>query len=286
MSEMRICVDCKHEKPFEEYYKDKRGRDGIQAACKKCTCIRNKSSQLRNLDRVIETRKKYYESNKELIQSRRLDRIAKERLAKGEPVNKKVKYNETPEEKKLRLQAYRKQYRDNPENAKKAKEYKQQWHQQHKVRLNEKAKEYNVANMPKRKEYLKGYLPRRRNLRKERFQTDLLYRVTANLRTCITRAFKIRQGWGKLGKSEEILGGRYEVVIKHIEDQLHGGMTWENYGAGHGCWNIDHRIPLASAKTVEEVKALCHYTNLQPLWFIDNVRKQDKMPEEWEAMQK
>ena len=46
-------------------------------------------------------------------------------------------------------------------------------------------------------------------------------------------------------------------------------MSWEN----HGEWHIDHKKPLASAKTEEELKKLCHYTNLQPLWALDNIRK-------------
>jgi len=46
-------------------------------------------------------------------------------------------------------------------------------------------------------------------------------------------------------------------------------MTWENYGKyngdlNHG-WDIDHIIPVCSAKTTEEVIELNHYTNLQPL---------------------
>ena len=30
-------------------------------------------------------------------------------------------------------------------------------------------------------------------------------------------------------------------------------------------WDIDHKIPLASAETEEELLKLNHYTNLQPL---------------------
>ena len=51
-------------------------------------------------------------------------------------------------------------------------------------------------------------------------------------------------------------------------------MTWENRSE----WEIDHIIPLASATTEEDVIRLNHYTNLRPLWTIDNQSKRDKMP--------
>lgn len=46
-------------------------------------------------------------------------------------------------------------------------------------------------------------------------------------------------------------------------------MTLEN----HGEWHFDHIIPLASAKTEEELIKLNHYTNFQPLWAEDNLKK-------------
>jgi 5-methylcytosine-specific restriction endonuclease McrA len=47
-------------------------------------------------------------------------------------------------------------------------------------------------------------------------------------------------------------------------------MTWGNHGLYeidkyNIGWDIDHIIPLNTAKTSEEVLSLFHYTNLQPL---------------------
>jgi len=42
-------------------------------------------------------------------------------------------------------------------------------------------------------------------------------------------------------------------------------------------WHVDHIIPLASAKTQEEIEKLFHYKNLQALWAIDNLSKGSKM---------
>jgi hypothetical protein len=50
-------------------------------------------------------------------------------------------------------------------------------------------------------------------------------------------------------------------------------MNWSN----RNLWHIDHIIPLASAKTEEEMIKLCHYTNLQPLWAIENMSKGSKI---------
>lgn len=47
-------------------------------------------------------------------------------------------------------------------------------------------------------------------------------------------------------------------------------MTWENKGLYSGelnyGWDIDHIIPLSTAKTEEDVIKLNHYTNLKPLY--------------------
>jgi hypothetical protein len=45
-------------------------------------------------------------------------------------------------------------------------------------------------------------------------------------------------------------------------------MNWDNRGLYNGQrnygWDIDHIIPLATAKTIEDVIKLNHYTNLRP----------------------
>jgi hypothetical protein len=50
-------------------------------------------------------------------------------------------------------------------------------------------------------------------------------------------------------------------------------MSFNNYGE----WHIDHIIPLCSASNDNELEKLFHYSNCQPLWAIDNIKKSNKI---------
>jgi hypothetical protein len=53
-------------------------------------------------------------------------------------------------------------------------------------------------------------------------------------------------------------------------------MSWNNYGIKG--WHIDHIKPCSSfdLSDLEQQKKCFHYTNLQPLWWYDNLIKSDK----------
>jgi hypothetical protein len=61
-------------------------------------------------------------------------------------------------------------------------------------------------------------------------------------------------------------------------------MTWENRGLyngelGYG-WDLDHIVPISSAKSEEDIIRLNHYTNIQPLCsYINRYIKRDKQIE-------
>ena len=57
-------------------------------------------------------------------------------------------------------------------------------------------------------------------------------------------------------------------------------MTWNNYGFGKTCWCIDHIIPCNQFDLSKESDKLScfHYTNLQPLWWNDNLDKRKYWP--------
>jgi hypothetical protein len=77
----------------------------------------------------------------------------------------------------------------------------------------------------------------------------------------------------KKNKTFEIVGCSPTQLKEHLEKQFKNGMNWEN----RNLWHIDHIIPLASANTEEELYKLCHFTNLQPLWAEENIKKSDKL---------
>ena len=80
----------------------------------------------------------------------------------------------------------------------------------------------------------------------------------------------------KASNTVSLLGCSIEAVKVHLQTQFSEGMTWENHGF-HG-WHIDHIRPCASfdLSDPEQQKQCFHYTNLQPLWAVDNIRKGDR----------
>lgn len=77
--------------------------------------------------------------------------------------------------------------------------------------------------------------------------------------------------------THELIGCTIDICREHIESQFTEGMNWENHGKGEDKWNIDHRRPCASFNLEnEDERRMCfHYTNLQPLWAIENQEKGD-----------
>ena len=71
-----------------------------------------------------------------------------------------------------------------------------------------------------------------------------------------------------------LLGCSIEYLKQHLEKQFKPRMNWSNYGK----WHVDHIRPCASfdLSNPEEQRKCFHYTNLQPLWAIDNLRKNKK----------
>ena len=108
--------------------------------------------------------------------------------------------------------------------------------------------------------------------RKERMASDPFYRAKVDARNLIRKAIS-KGGYSKKSRTEEILGCSFEQFKEHIESQFMENMSWSNRSE----WQIDHIIPISFAKDEGELLLINHYTNLRPLWTIDNQLKSDNI---------
>jgi hypothetical protein len=144
-------------------------------------------------------------------------------------------------------------------------DYLKNWESKNRAKIRENKTKYRDDNREKTRLYHREYQVKIRAL-------NPIQKLKHNLRNRINLAVR-KKSWVINGGSEKLLGGSYDDVMNYLTSKLKKGMTWDNYGE----WHIDHKIPLASAKTAEELIALCHYTNLQPLSAFDNKSKGSKM---------
>ena len=153
---------------------------------------------------------------------------------------------------------YQKEYYN--KNKEKLKLESRIFYKKNKLRYNQQSSSWNQINFEKRKKITKKYKQKPEIKLKE----NIRHRVYIFLKSKNLR---------KNNKTFEIIGCTPFELQKHLEEQFIDGMTWENYGQ----WHIDHIIPLSTANIEEEIYKLCYYTNLQPLWAIDNLKKGNKI---------
>jgi hypothetical protein len=108
-------------------------------------------------------------------------------------------------------------------------------------------------------------------LRKRRAENPVV-RLSNSMRRAVRRYLSAKEK-GSL-RSQQIVGCSKEHLVRHLESKFRDGMLWENYGS---FWEVDHIIPLSSAKDADEVIRLCHWTNLQPLTCSENRAKADRV---------
>jgi hypothetical protein len=98
-------------------------------------------------------------------------------------------------------------------------------------------------------------------------------RMANNLRIRVLRA--CTKGIKSAG-TMELTGCSIEQLKIHIQSQFHRGMHWNNYGT---CWHIDHKIPCSAFDLFDpaQQRKCFHFTNLQPLWKVENLAKGDRI---------
>jgi hypothetical protein len=132
------------------------------------------------------------------------------------------------------------------------------------IQKKERKKRLKKTHEEKRKT-INEYVARRK-------ATDPVYKLKITVRNRI-KNMMVKLRLKKTANSISILGCNWIKFKNHIESQFTNGMTWENHGL-HG-WHLDHIIPLSCATTEKGVQVLSHYTNFQPKWAKDNLKKKD-----------
>jgi hypothetical protein len=118
--------------------------------------------------------------------------------------------------------------------------------------------------------------------KRQKISQDPILRMVSSLRTRTAFAFR-KINSIKDSSTMEIVGCSRMELKQWIERQFHPNpdngieMSWDNFGRiniENNTWNVDHKIPLASAgRDWKRIMELTHYTNLQPMWAIENVKK-------------
>ena len=166
--------------------------------------------------------------------------------------------------------------------------YFRKYRQNNREKENARLRKYRKNNPEKvraivRKSIKRPENKKKRNARKrERYRTDPQFRIECCLRARLRRALK---GKNKSASTMTLVGCSISHLKNHLEKQFLPGMTWENQGK----WHIDHMMPCVSfdLSDPEQQRRCFHYTNLQPLWGTENIRKRDKViyNREWTGTQ-
>jgi hypothetical protein len=128
------------------------------------------------------------------------------------------------------------------------------------------------------KTYLKRKISGKVQESKRIYMANIQHRISLNLRVRLWSALKRnKRNTVKYYKFNEYIGCSLESLVLHIESKFSEGMSWGNYKIDG--WHIDHILPCDSfdlTKPDEQLRCF-HYTNLQPMWAADNIKKSNKL---------
>ena len=176
-------------------------------------------------------------------------------------------------------------YREN--NKQKHDAYIKKYRAENKERIAVSVKAYSEKNSDKIAGYLASYYDKNRDsilemqkerkediaqvrkvYKKRRMREDPFYAMAHRLGVLMRNALK-HSGYLKSMKTLEALGCTSAQFKDHLERQFLKGMTWDN----RDLWQLDHIMPISSAKTEQEVYDLSHMTNIRPMWAKENMVK-------------
>ena len=175
------------------------------------------------------------------------------------------------------ISKYQKDYAQN--HKEKLTNYKKQWYQENKPRVRSEFKEKYWSDPESFRERARNeYVVRRDKIFQyftNRYRTDPEYKILVTLRNRIGSALK---GLSKSARTTELVGCSIKQLITHLESNFSAEMSWDNHGT---YWDVDHIVPCAAFDLLnpDHQKQCFHWSNLQPLEHIENIRKGDIMPD-------
>lgn len=239
--ENKVCKNCNMDLPISEFYIKDKKRGTYVARCKKCI-YKSRIEYLNTYNSIPENRERIRDNCKKHKKKKALEnRLIKQKLKEDALILLNIEKERKSQE--LERKRLEKEERNRMIAYKKTDEYKVEQKNKDKARRYERWK--------------------------NKFKNDPLFALKKRLRTLIRGSFR-KSGYTNFTmKTESIVGISYNEFKIYMESKFVNGMSWDNRGE----WHIDHIIPLSSAKSEDELIALSHYTNLQPLWAMDNLKK-------------
>lgn len=224
------------------------------------------------------------------------DREKRNAATRGNYKQNKDRYNESRRNVRLEnLDDVRKAARDSyPDRRDKALAYLRKWQEENREDMRRKAREKralapeaarlaNKANYAKHRAARIAYMQewRKQNPTHEadRRRVDTQFHLAKTLRSRLNSVIR-RKRIEKFASAIELCGCNTADLKVHIEAQFEPGMSWSNHSPTG--WHIDHKRPLCTfdLTDLEQQRAAFHFSNLRPLWAIDNMTRPRK---EWAA---
>jgi hypothetical protein len=267
----RICSKCGRDFSCQDWYKD--GHDGY--LCSRCY---KKQYYIKNRQKMININKSYIDRTKNkytCIECGSNETTGNWHTNKiGEYVCSKCYNIKWKKDNKNYIKQYNRDWKEQNE------EYHKNWYKDHKTQKNLYNKQWRISQAEHIKEYTKQYrIKNKDNLNnkiKNRTQNDINFKLKCNLRNRLYQAIKNNT---KAGSAVRDLGCSISDFKKYIESKFKPGMTWENWGNGKDKWNLDHIVPLSwfDLTNIDQFIVACRWDNYQPLWWMDNIKKGNKL---------
>ncbi|HEV3223855.1 MAG TPA: hypothetical protein VGZ90_13295 [Puia sp.] len=269
----KVCKICKVEKDISEFHKQS-NRPWYEPYCRPCDKERRREYRLKNKVKIAAVLKKWHEDNRDIQNAKNKANYHKNKEAICAK-NREDKKDKWPEIYKSRA-GYRER----------TKEYASAWQKEYrkknKQKLSELNKKYRIENAEILKIKSRSWLDKNKVLvreskkkyKKMKIATDPGYKIKCLLRG---RIYKAIRGLDKRESTLTLLGCSVDYFKSYFESLFTEGMNWDKFMNGE--IHMDHIRPCASFDlTIEEEQRKCfNYTNIQPLWAMDNFIKSKKI---------